>query len=92
MIGGAPWNKRGEPGAGYPEWLSRHAENPILFLFAASLAIALILLGAVHLLPRGWASATFVLVMSACPPITFVFAYFQGFLLYESYVIIRCPG
>ena len=30
--------------------------------------------------------------MSACPPITFVFAYFKGFLLYESYVIYSLPG
>jgi hypothetical protein len=92
MIGGAPWSKSGEPWAGYPEWLARHVENPVLFLFAASFAIALILLGALHLLRRGWASATFVLVMSVCPPITFVFAYFKRFLLYENYVIYSLPG
>ena len=92
MIGGAPWSKSGEPWAGYPEWLACHIENPVLFLFAASFAIALILLGAVHLLRRGWASATFVFVMSVCPPITFVFAYFKKFLLYESYVIYSLPG
>jgi hypothetical protein len=61
-------------------------------LFAASFAIALILFGAVHLLRRGWASATFVVVMSVCPLITFVFAYFKRFLLYESYVIYSFPG
>ena len=92
MIGGAPWSKSGEPWAGYPEWLARHVENPVLFLFAASFAIALILFGAVHLLRRGWASATFVVVMSVCPLITFVFAYFKRFLLYESYVIYSFPG
>ena len=92
MIGGAPWSKSGEPWAGYPEWLARHVENPVLFLFAASFAVALILFGAVHLLRLGWASATFVLVMSVGPPITFVFAYFKRFLLYESYVIYSFPG
>ena len=92
MIGGAPWTKSDEPWAGYPEWLARYVENPILFVVAASFAIALILLGAVYLLRRGWASATFVFVMSVCPPITFVFAYFKGFLLYENYVIYSLPG
>ncbi len=92
MIGGAPWTKSDEPWAGYPEWLARYVENPILFVVAASFAIALILLGAVYLLRRGWASATFVFVMSVCPPITFVFAYFKRFLLYENYVIYSLPG
>ena len=92
MIGGAPWTKSDEPWAGYPEWLARYVENPILFVVAASFAIALILLGAVYLLRRGWASATFVFVMSVCPPISFVFAYFKGFLLYENYVIYSLPG
>ena len=92
MIGGAPWTKSDEPWAGYPEWLARYIENPTLFVVAASFAIALILLGAAHLLRRGWASATFVLVMSVCPPITFVLAYFKKFLLYENYVIYSLPG
>ena len=92
MIGGAPWTKSGEPWAGYPEWLARYVENPILFVAAASFAIALILLGALHLLRRGWASATFVFVLSVCPAIAFVFAHFKKFLLYESYVIYSLPG
>ena len=72
-------DKSGEPWAGYPEWLARYVQNPLLFVVAASFAIALILLGAVHLLRRGWASATFVFVMSVCPPITFVFAISRSF-------------
>jgi hypothetical protein len=92
MIGGAPWTKSGEPWEGYPEWLARYVQNPLLFVVAASFAIALILLGAIHLLRRGWTSATFVFVMSVCPPITFVFAYFKKFLLYENYVIYSLPG
>ena len=92
MIGGAPWTKSGEPWAGYPEWLARYSENPVLFVLATSLAIALILIGAVHLIRRGWASATFVVVMLVCPPITFVFAYFKRYLLYENYVIYSLPG
>ncbi len=92
MIGGAPWTKSDEPWAGYPEWLARYVENPIPFVVASSLVIALILLGAIHLLRRGWASATFVLVLSVCPPITFVLAYFKKFLLYENYVIYSLPG
>ena len=36
MIGGAPWTKSDEPWAGYPEWLARYIENPILFVVAAS--------------------------------------------------------
>ena len=39
MIGGAPWTKSGEPSAGYPEWLARYVENPVLFMGVASLAI-----------------------------------------------------
>jgi hypothetical protein len=92
MVGGAPWTKTDEPWAGYPEWLAHYVQNPLLFVVAASFAIALILLGAVHLLRRGWSSATFVFVMSVCPPITFVFAYFKRFLLYENYVIYSLPG
>ncbi|HEY5704363.1 MAG TPA: hypothetical protein VIS96_02195 [Terrimicrobiaceae bacterium] len=92
MIGGAPWTKSDQPWAGYPEWLARYAENPILFAASASFAIAFIFLGAAHLLRRGWASATFVFVMAVCPVITFVFAYFKKILLYESYVIYSLPG
>jgi hypothetical protein len=92
MIGGAPWTKSGEPWAGYPEWLARYMENPVLFIAAASFAIAAILLGAVHLLRRGWPSATFVILMSICPLITFLFAYFKRYLLYENYVIYSLPG
>ena len=92
MIGGAPWTKSGEPWAGYPECLARYVENPILFIVVASCAIALIFFGAIHLLRRGWASAVFVVVMAVCPPITFVFAYFRKFLLYENYVIYSLPG
>jgi hypothetical protein len=92
LIGGAPWTKSGEPLAGYPEWLARYVENPLLFVVAASFAIALVILGAGRLLQRGWASATFVIVMAVCPPITFVFAYFRKFLLYENYVIYSLPG
>ena len=92
MIGGAPWTKSDEPWAGYPECLARYVENPILFVAAASFAIVLILLGAAYLLRRGWSSATFVVVMSVCPLITFVFASYRKFLLYESYVIYSLPG
>jgi hypothetical protein len=92
MMGGAPWTKSGEPWAGYPEYLARYVENPMLFVTAASFAIVLILLGALHLLRRGWASATFVVVMYVCPPITFVVAYFRKLLLYENYVIYSLPG
>jgi len=92
MIGGAPWTKSGEPWAGYPEWLVRYVESPILFVTAASFAIALVFIGAARLLRLGWASATFVVVMAICPPITFVFAYFKKFLLYENYVIYSLPG
>jgi hypothetical protein len=92
MIGGAPWTKSGEPWAGYPEWLACYMENPVLFIAVASFAITAILLGALHLLRRGWPSATFVIVMSICPLITFVFAYFKRFLLYENYVIYSLPG
>ncbi len=92
LIGGAPWTKSGEPLAGYPEWLARYVENPVLFVAAASLAIAVVFLGAGRLLQRGWASATFVVVMAVCPPITFVFASFRKFLLYENYVIYSLPG
>ena len=92
MIGGAPWTKSGEPWEGYPEWLARYIENPVLFVTAASFAIALVALGACRLLRRGWASATFVIVMSICPPITFVVAYLRKFLLYENYVIYSLPG
>jgi hypothetical protein len=92
MIGGAPWTKSGEPWAGYPEWLARYAENPVLFIAGATFAIALVVVGACRLLQRGWASATFVIVMAVCPPITFVFAYFRKFLLYENYVIYSFPG
>ena len=35
MIGGAPWTKSGEPWEGYPEWLARYNENPVLFVTAA---------------------------------------------------------
>jgi hypothetical protein len=92
MIGGAPWSKSGEPWEGYPEWLARYVENPSLFATVASLAIGLVTLGAFRLIQRGWASATFVIVMAICPPITFVFAYFRKFLLYENYVIYSLPG
>ena len=92
MIGGAPWTKSGEPWEGYPEFLARYIENPFLFVPAASFAIIAILVGALSLLRRGWASATFVIVMSVCPLITFVFAYFRKFLLYENYVIYSLPG
>ncbi len=92
LIGGAPWTKSGEPLAGYPEWLARYVENPVLFVAAASFAIAVVILGAGRLLQRGWASATFVIVIAVCPPITFVFAYFRKFLLYENYVIYSLPG
>ncbi len=92
MIGGAPWTKSGEPWAGYPEWLARYAENPIIFVTAASFAIALVTWGAFRLLWRSWASATFVIVMAICPPITFIFAFFKKFLLYENYVIYSLPG
>ena len=51
-----------------------------------------ILAGAISLLRRGWASATFVFVMAVCPPITFAVAYFRKFLLYENYVIYSLPG
>jgi hypothetical protein len=92
MLGGAPWTKSGEPLAGYPEWLARYVENPVLFVVAASFAIVLVLLGAGRLLLGGWASATFVIAMAICPPMTFVFAYFKKFLLYENYVIYSLPG
>ncbi len=92
MLGGAPWTKSGEPLAGYPEWLARSIENPLLFATAATMAVALVLLGAGRLLRRGWASATFVVVMAVCPPMTFVFAYARRFLLYENYVIYSLPG
>jgi hypothetical protein len=92
MIGGAPWTKSGEPLEGYPEWLARYLENPVLFAAAATFAVSLILLGAGRLLWRGWASATFVVVMAICPAITFVFAYAKKFLLYENYVIYSLPG
>lgn len=92
MIGGAPWTKSGEPWEGYPEWLARYIENPVLFVTAASFAIALVALGACRLLRRGWASATFVIVMIVCPPITFLVAYLRKFLLYENYVIYSLPG
>lgn len=92
MIGGAPWTKSGEPLEGYPEWLARYVENPILFVTAAAFAIFLVVLGACRLVVRGWASATFVVVMAICPPITFVFAHFRKFLLYENYVIYSLPG
>ena len=92
MIGGAPWTKSGEPWAGYPEWLARYIENPVLFVGAASLAITLIGLGAFRLLWRSWPSATFVFVMAICPPITFLVAFLKKFLLYENYVIYSLPG
>ena len=92
MIGGAPWTKSGEPWEGYPEFLGQFIENQILFVAAASFAIIAILIGALSLLRRGWASATFVIVMSVCPLITFAFAYFRKFLLYENYVIYSLPG
>lgn len=92
MMGGVPWTKSGEPWEGYPEWLARYVENPVLFVTAASFAIALVALGACRLLRRGWASATFVIVMIICPPITFLVAYLRKFLLYENYVIYSLPG
>jgi hypothetical protein len=92
MIGGAPWTKSGEPWVGYPEWLARYVENPVLFMGVASLAITLIALGAFRLLWRSWPSATFVFVMAICPPITFTVAFFRKFLLYENYVIYSLPG
>ena len=92
MVGGAPWTKSGEPWAGYPEWLARYVENPVLFVAAASLAITLVVVGAFRLLWRSWPSATFVFVMAICPPITFTVAFFKQFLLYENYVIYSLPG
>jgi hypothetical protein len=92
MIGGAPWSKSGQPLAGYPEWLAYYAENPAFFLTVASFAIGLIALGAFCLARSGWAPATFVLVMTVCPPMTFVFAFFKRFLLYENYIIYSLPG
>jgi hypothetical protein len=92
MIGGAPWTKSGDPSAGYPEWLARYVENPVLLVVTASLAITLVGLGAFRLLWRSWPSATFVLVMAICPPITFTVAFFKKFLLYENYVIYSLPG
>ena len=92
MIGGAPWTKSGEPWAGYPEWLARYVENPVLFTGVASLAITIVALGAFRLLWRSWPSATFVFVMAICPPITFTVAFLRKFLLYENYVIYSLPG
>jgi hypothetical protein len=92
MIGGAPWTKSGEPWAGYPEWLARYLENPVLFVATASLAITLLGLGAFRLLWRSWPSATFVFVMALCPPITFLVAFLKKFLLYENYVIYSLPA
>ena len=42
MVGGGPWTKSGEPWAGYPEWLARYVENPVIFVAAASLALTLV--------------------------------------------------
>jgi hypothetical protein len=92
MLGGAPWTKSGEPWAGYPEWLARYVENPTLFVAAASLAIALVGLGAYRLIRKSWASATFVIVMLICPALTFFVALVRRFLLYENYVIYSLPG
>jgi hypothetical protein len=92
MIGGAPWTKSGEPWAGYPEWLGRYVENPVFFVGTASLAVTLVALGAFRLLWRSWPSATFIVVMAMCPPITFAVAFFRRFLLYENYVIYSLPG
>ena len=49
-------------------------------------------LGAYRLIRRSWPSATFVIVMAICPPITFTVAFFRKFLLYENYVIYSLPG
>ena len=92
MIGGAPWTKSGEPWAGYPELLAFYMENRVLFVAVAFFSIAFILAGAISLLRRGWASATFVFVLAVCPLITFAVAYFRKFLLYENYVIYSLPG
>jgi hypothetical protein len=92
MIGGGPWTKSGEPSAGYPEWLALYVESPVLFVGAASLAITLVGLGAFRLIWRSWPSATFVVVMAICPPITFTIAFLKKFLLYENYVIYSLPG
>jgi hypothetical protein len=92
MIGGAPWTKSGEPWAGYPEWLALYLEGPVLFAASALVAIGMIAVGSVYLLRRGWASATFVVVMALCPLVTFAFAYSKKFLLYENYVIYSLPG
>jgi hypothetical protein len=92
MIGGAPWTKSDEPWAGYPEFFALYLGNSTLFVIAASFAIALILVGAAYLMRTGWDSAAFVFVMALCPVITFVFAYFRKFLLYENYVIYSLPG
>lgn len=92
MVGGGPWTKSGEPWAGYPEWLARYVEHPVIFVAAASLALTLVVVGAFRLLWRSWPSATFVFVMAICPPITFTVAFFKKFLLYENYVIYSLPG
>jgi hypothetical protein len=92
MMGGAPWTKSGEPWTGYPEWLARYVEDPVLFVGATSLAITLVALGAFRLLWRGWPLATFVVVMAVCPSITFAIAFVRRFLLYENYVIYSLPG
>ena len=50
-------------------------------------------LGAFRLIWRSWTSATFVIVMATCPPITFILvAFFRKFLLDENYVIIFAAG
>jgi hypothetical protein len=92
MLGGAPWTKSGAPLEGYPEWLARYVENPVLFTIAATFAIGLVCLGAARLLWQGWASATFVAVLAIGPPMTFAFAYLRRFLVYENYVIYSLPG
>jgi hypothetical protein len=92
MVGGAPWTKSGEPWAGYPELLALYVENPVLFVGAASLAMTFVGLGALRLIWRGWPSATFVVVLAICPPITFTVAFLRKFLLYENYVIYSLPG
>lgn len=91
-LGGAPWTKSGNPELGYPEWMGAEMQNPGMFTFAAVLAMALILLGAGVLLTRGWPSATLVAMTFLCPPITFLVATAQKFLLYECYVIYALPG
>lgn len=92
LLGGAPWTKSGTPFAGYPEWLTRHLENPALFAVAFWAALAFILLGAIRLVRQSWPSATLVAVAFLCPPVTFTLALVKKFLLYEPYIIYALPG